>query len=122
MRFRKSIKLLPGIKINLSNSGISTSVGPKGATVNLKPGRATRATVGLPGTGLSHTETLSDAGSPRRPADAPIAHLVEDAPPRPLWLTVPSILWRVLSFIVLGIIVAGVVAVLAAVFGGSKRR
>lgn len=66
MRFRKSIKLFPGVKINVSGSGISTSVGPKGATVNIKPGRKTRLTTGLPGTGLSHTQNLTDS-----PPDAP---------------------------------------------------
>ena len=60
MRFRKSIKIMPGVKINLSKSGISTSVGTNGATVNIKPGRKTRATVGIPGTGLSHTQNVSE--------------------------------------------------------------
>ena len=60
MRFRKSIKLFPGVRINLSGSGISTSVGVKGATVNIKPGRKTRATVGIPGTGLSESVNLEN--------------------------------------------------------------
>jgi hypothetical protein len=59
LRFRKSIKIMPGVRINVSKSGISTSIGVKGATVNLKPGRKARATVGIPGTGLSYTTTLS---------------------------------------------------------------
>ena len=52
-RFRKSIKIFPGIRINLSKSGISTSVGVPGATVNIK-GNKTTTTVGLPGTGVSY--------------------------------------------------------------------
>jgi hypothetical protein len=55
-RFRKSFKILPGVKINLSKSGISTSLGGKGATVNLGK-RGVRSTVGLPGTGISYTTT-----------------------------------------------------------------
>ena len=58
MRFRKSFKLFPGVRINLSGSGLSTSIGPKGATVNIKPGRAPRATVGILGAGISHTEAI----------------------------------------------------------------
>lgn len=58
-RFRKTIKILPGVKINLSKSGISTSIGVRGATVNIGK-HGTRATVGLPGTGISHSEKLSD--------------------------------------------------------------
>jgi hypothetical protein len=34
-RFRKSIKLIPGVMLNFSKSGISTSNGKPGATVNI---------------------------------------------------------------------------------------
>ena len=53
-RFRKRIRLLPGVWLNLSKHGVSTSVGTKGLTVNLK-GDKTRTTVSAPGTGLSYT-------------------------------------------------------------------
>jgi len=59
-RFRKSVKLFPGVKLNLSQSGISTSIGVPGATVNIGK-KGTRATVGLPGTGISYSEKLSDS-------------------------------------------------------------
>jgi hypothetical protein len=55
-RFRRSVKILPGIRINLSRSGISTSVGVRGAHVTLGRGNV-RTTVGVPGTGLSYTES-----------------------------------------------------------------
>ncbi len=58
MRLRKTFKLFPGVRINLSGSGVSTSIGPKGATVNIKPGRSPRTTVGIPGAGISHTESI----------------------------------------------------------------
>lgn len=51
-RFRKSVKIAPGIRVNFSKSGISTSIGKRGATVNLSK-RGTRITAGLPGTGIS---------------------------------------------------------------------
>lgn len=61
-RFRQRIKLLPGVWLNLSKSGVSTSVGTKGLTVNLK-GDKTRTTVSAPGTGLSYTRTdRNDSG------------------------------------------------------------
>lgn len=53
-RFRKSVKVLPGVKLNISKSGISTSVGRRGATVNFSK-RGTRTTVGIPGTGISYS-------------------------------------------------------------------
>ena len=53
-RFRRSVKIAPGIRLNFSKSGVSTSLGGRGATVNLSK-RGTRHTVGLPGTGVSYS-------------------------------------------------------------------
>lgn len=55
-RFRKSIKLLPGLKINLTHKGISSAtIGKPGASLNIgKTG--TRTTVGIPGSGLSYSK------------------------------------------------------------------
>lgn len=66
-RFRKSIKLLPGVRINISKSGVSTSVGPRGFTTTIGHGKV-RRTVGIPGTGLSYTEqhSLRSAAAPVR--------------------------------------------------------
>ena len=46
-RFRRSIKLLPGVRLNVSKSGITTSIGIKGATVNVGGKDGPRATVGI---------------------------------------------------------------------------
>jgi len=53
--FRRSIKVLPGIRLNLSRSGISTSIGVRGAHVTIGHGKV-RETVGIPGTGISYTQ------------------------------------------------------------------
>jgi hypothetical protein len=54
-RFRKQVKIFPGLKLNISKKGPSSlSAGKKGATINLdKKGRVAQ-TIGLPGTGLSY--------------------------------------------------------------------
>jgi hypothetical protein len=57
-RFRRSIKIVPGVRVNFSKTGISTSLGGRGATVNIR-GNKLRTTVGLPGSGLSYSETHS---------------------------------------------------------------
>jgi len=57
IRFRKSIKLLPGVRINLSKTGISTSIGPRGASLNLRGGKK-RLTTSIPGTGFSQVHNL----------------------------------------------------------------
>ena len=53
-RFRRSVKILPGVRLNFGTRGISTSIGVRGAHVTF--GRTgTRTTVGLPGSGISYT-------------------------------------------------------------------
>lgn len=61
-RFRKRIKILPGVRLNLSKSGVSTSLGGRGLTVNLKDGK-TKTTVGIPGSGLSYSQTAANGTS-----------------------------------------------------------
>lgn len=51
-RFSKSIRILPGVRINLSKTGASVSLGGRGASVNASR-RGIRTTAGLPGTGFS---------------------------------------------------------------------
>jgi hypothetical protein len=53
IRMRKRIKLFPGVYINLSKSGISTSIGMRGASITLGHGK-TRTNVGVLGTGISY--------------------------------------------------------------------
>lgn len=53
-RFQKRIKFGKFFTINLSKSGVSGSVGVEGAQVTAGHGKVTK-TVGLSGTGLSHS-------------------------------------------------------------------
>jgi hypothetical protein len=55
-RFQRRIRIGPGFRINLSKSGVSTSLGTKGAWFTVGP-RGTRTTAGIPGTGLSYTQS-----------------------------------------------------------------
>lgn len=57
LRFRKSFKLAPGIRMNLSGSGASWSVGPRGATVGIGK-RGTYLNAGIPGTGISARQRI----------------------------------------------------------------
>lgn len=52
LRFRKSIKIAPGVKLNINKKSCSVTVGKRGAhyTINSK-GKHT-ASVGIPGTGF----------------------------------------------------------------------
>lgn len=68
IRFRKSIKIAPGIRLNVSKSGVSTSIGGRGATVNIGK-KGTRVTASIPGTGLS-TSHLYKAPKRRKASSA----------------------------------------------------
>lgn len=68
-RFQKRIKLLPGVTINLSKRGVSTSLGVKGARITKGHGK-TRTTLGLPGSGISHTSIATNASAPQPPEQA----------------------------------------------------
>ena len=54
-RFRKSIKLLPGIRLNLSRSGVGGFFGRPATTIHIFE----RSTVGILGAGLIYNEGLS---------------------------------------------------------------
>ena len=61
-RFQKRIRIFKGLNLNLSKSGTSWTLGGRGASVNLKDGKAT-GSVGIPGTGLSYRERLDATGN-----------------------------------------------------------
>lgn len=61
-RFYRRISILPGLRVNLSKSGVSASVGGRGAWLTVGK-NSPRATVGLPGTGVSYTTTASGVRS-----------------------------------------------------------
>lgn len=56
-RFRKRIKIVPGLWLNLSKGAPSLSMGGHGATINVSK-RGIKGTAGLPGSGLSVSETV----------------------------------------------------------------
>lgn len=57
IRFQKRLSLLPGVRLNISKSGISTSLGPRGASINVGR-RGIYGNIGVPGTGLSYRQRL----------------------------------------------------------------
>lgn len=60
LNFRKSISLLPGVKLNLNKKSAGLSFGVKGARYSINTSGQRRATVGIPGTGISYTKTFGD--------------------------------------------------------------
>lgn len=71
-RFRKSINLGGGMRINLSKSGVGYSFGVKGFRVTKKANGGTRTTVSIPGSGLSYVhESSGGKQNSRRSSGSP---------------------------------------------------
>ena len=100
VRFRRSFRLLPGVRLNLGKRSTSVSLGVRGAHVTLGGPQGTRTTVGLPGTGLSYTEVSKPHQDEEGPVQAPAQQ-----PSRGrawLWIAVLMaiaglLLWRITS-------------------------
>ena len=57
VRFKKSVKICKGVKVNFSKSGASLSLGGRGGGVNIGS-KGTRVHAGIPGTGLSYSTKI----------------------------------------------------------------
>ncbi len=83
-RFRRTLKVAPGIRLNLTKKGASVRVGPRGAGVTMGTS-GTTVSAGLPGTGLHTSKKLSHGTrktptalrETANPASAPV-----ETPPR----------------------------------------
>ena len=60
-RFRKTLSLGKFVRLNISKTGVFTSIGRPGATLNVKGDRVD-GTVGVPGSGMSYRERISNRG------------------------------------------------------------
>lgn len=116
-RFSKRIKVLPGVSINLSKSGVSTSLGPRGAKVTIGHGKI-RQTVGIPGTGISYTETKRLA----EPSHAALPVPVTPSQPVSGWVVAGRVTVKMLYWLTIGVLVVFGAVILAALASGSKSK
>ncbi len=63
IRFRRTLKIAPGVKLNFSKSGVSTTVGPKGFHFTFNK-RGVRRSVAIPGTGVSEVDYIKKNETP----------------------------------------------------------
>lgn len=69
-RFKRRIRLFPGVYFNIGKTGVSMTIGPRGANINIGKG-GTYLNTGIPGTGLSWREKLSGSPTPNQPIAQP---------------------------------------------------
>ena len=72
-RFRKSIKVGPGVRMNVSKRGVGMSAGTRGARYSVHSSGRRTTSVGLPGSGAGYISTRGSGGkrSTGRAATAP---------------------------------------------------
>ena len=58
-RFRRSMKILPGIRLTVGKSSVGISAGVPGARVSLNSRGRVTTSAGIPGSGLYWTESKS---------------------------------------------------------------
>jgi len=71
-RFRKKIKIAPGVSINVTQKGVSSaSIGGKGVTLNVGA-KGTKLTTSIPNTGISYSQSLSNNQKTTDVVDIPV--------------------------------------------------
>lgn len=127
-RFRKSFKIAPGVRVNVSKKSVGISAGVKGARVSVNSSGRTTKTVSLPGTGLSYTKTgkigggatsSTDKHDQTAPEYTPTVDLppIDPQPPRPP--RTPKSTLTVLKILAILLIAMGLTLTLATVIGGT---
>lgn len=92
-RYRKSKKLLPGVRLNINKNSTSVTFGPKGLHYTVSSTGRRSASVGIPGSGLSYSKTLS-----------PGTKKGKETGEFPVW---KFLKWVLISCVALGIFIAG---------------
>ena len=64
--FRRRIKIIPGVHLNFSKNGISTSIGVRGASITFGQ-KGTYLNTGIPGTGIYNRQKISSSQAPPTP-------------------------------------------------------
>lgn len=102
-RFRKTLKIAPGIRLNFGKTGGSVRLGPRGAAYTFGTS-GQRVTAGLPGTGLSVTHKIGAKGrrSSRRKQEAHL--LANDAQPVRKRARVGSYIWVAFVLVVMWLV------------------
>ena len=74
LRFRKSFKIAPGVRVNIGKKSVGISAGVKGARVSVNSKRRKTTTIGLPGTGLSYSKSskIGSSKTDTKTADTPL--------------------------------------------------
>ena len=107
-KFRRTMKIAPGLRVNLTHRGVSARVGPKGAGYTLNANGRQHISAGIPGSGIHVSEQIAPARK-RAKVEAEAASIQE---PKPLTIggKIAVFFTCVLFLMTLAIIIIGVTA------------
>jgi hypothetical protein len=101
LRFRKSVRIAPGLRFNIGKKSVGVSAGVRGARYSINSsGRRTRS-VGIPGSGLSYR---AQSGASPGAANVAPKGSPNSAIASPTRLTASLVGWLTVLVFVLGII------------------
>ncbi|MFM1757999.1 MAG: hypothetical protein RL193_576 [Actinomycetota bacterium] len=79
-RFRRTLKIAPGIRLNFNKNSWGVSVGPRGAKYTINTSGRRTVSVGIPGSGLSYSESVSGKAIAKAKAEAQMVAESMDRP------------------------------------------
>lgn len=118
LRFRRSVKIAPGVKVNMNKKSASITVGGKGVHVTKNTNGRTTTSVNLPVKGLSYTDIQTKSKKvSKRAGDAPAAPVsVSSAPSATAKVQKPKVTVIAVESPGTSIAVVGVLAIIAGFF------
>ena len=111
--FRKRVRIAPGVHINLSKSGVSTSFGPKGAKITVGP-KGTYLHTSIPGTGFYNRQKISSTRERKSPS-------VSKLPTTQVPASQPARNNGCLSAFIWGLLVFSIMMILAGISSINER-
>ena len=63
LRFRRTLKIAPGLRLNFNKNSVGLSIGPRGAKYTINSSGRRTASAGIPGSGLYYTESVGGGKS-----------------------------------------------------------
>lgn len=87
--YRKRIKIIPGVRLNISRKGISTTIGVKGASVNFSAD-GTYLNTGIPALGIYNRQKISPGKGPSPAHTMPDVATIDPVPRGNIFSVLPN--------------------------------
>lgn len=103
LRFRKSVKIAPGVKLNINKNSVGISAGVKGARVSVNSKGQKTTSVGIPGTGISYVNRTSSKSKAKTDTQNNLENYHNAVPCKPLYCRTWFVVLLLLLFFPVGL-------------------